>query len=151
MTDFNKNHRRALFHRLEAIDNSLFELECALDPISLQSPFRSRIAGLTEAQCEIVKSFSKRLRTRMCEILAQRDALIPPETVSVHRAIRPYLLAIELSLEELGPKHMKGYGGLSDSARRELEEIVTELQGLVAEFAAKLNEWRIPGAEMLKR
>jgi hypothetical protein len=140
MTGLNENHRRILFHRFEAIDHSLFELECELDPISLNSPFRGRIGGLTKAQRAVVKSFSKRLRTRMCEMLTQRDALIPPETVSVHRAVRPYLLAVELSLEELGYKHMKGYGDLSDSARLELEEIVAELQGLVAELEAKLNE-----------
>jgi hypothetical protein len=140
MTDLSENHLRILFHRLEAIDSSLFELECALDPISLRSPFRNRIAGLTKAQREMVKSFSKRLRTRMSEILSQRDALIPPETITVPRAISPYLLAIELSIEELGSKHMKGYGELSDSARRELEVIETELQELVAEFAAKLNQ-----------
>ena len=140
MTDLNENHRRILFHRFEAIDHSLFELECELDPISLNSPFRNRIAGLTKAQRSVVKSFSKRLRTRMCRILSQKDALNPPETVSLPRAIRPYLLAIELSIEELGSKHMKGYGDLSDSARRELEVIVTELQGLVAEFAARLNQ-----------
>ena len=84
MTDLNQNHRRILFHRFEAIDSSLFELEFALYPISLRNPFRNRITGLTEAQRALVKGFSKRLRTRMCEILSQRDALIPPETVTVH-------------------------------------------------------------------
>ena len=140
MTDLNQNHRRIPFHRFEAIDNSLFELECALDPISLCSPFRNRIAGLTDAQRALVKGFCKRLRTRMCEILSQRDALIPFETVTVHRATRPFLLSIELSLEELGPKHMKGYGDLSDSSRCELEAIVSELEELVAEFEVELKE-----------
>jgi len=140
MTDLTENHRRILFHRLEAIDNSLFELECALDPISLQSPFRSRITGLTVAQREMVESFNRRLRTRMCEILSKKGVPIPPQVVSVSRAAMPYLLAIQISLEELGPKHMRGYGKLSDSARRELEGIVSELEGLVSQFEAKLNE-----------
>jgi hypothetical protein len=94
MTDLNENHRRILFHRFEAIDHSLFELECELNPISLNSPFRNRIAGPENSQRAMVKSFSKRLRTRMFEILSQRDALIPPETVSISRAIKPFLLAI---------------------------------------------------------
>ena len=140
MTDLNENHLRILFHRLEAIDNSLFELECALDPISLRSPFRSRVTGLTEVQRAMVKSFSKRLRACMCEILSKKGVPIPVQVASVSRAARPYLLAIQISLEELGSKQMKGYGKLSDSARRELEGVVSELQEMVAEFEIKLHE-----------
>jgi hypothetical protein len=58
----------------------------------------------------------------------------------VPRAIRPSLLAVKISIEELGPKHMKGYGDLSVNARQELEEIVTELNGMVAEFEATLGK-----------
>jgi hypothetical protein len=140
MTALNENHRRILFNRLEAIDNSLYELECALDPISLHSPFRSRIANVTNAQREAVNSFSMRLRACMGEILSDKGVLIRAQKVSLNRAALPYLLAIRFSIEELGPKHMKGYGDLSDSARRELEAIISELDDLVAEFEAKLKE-----------
>ena len=140
MTDLNENHRRILFHLLESVDHSLFGLECALNPISLRSPFRSPITGLTDAQREIVRGFSKRMRARMCAILSAKAAEVAPEEVSLARAVRPYLLAIQISLEELGPRHMKGYGDLSAGARRELEDMAAELQGLVAQFAAELNQ-----------
>jgi hypothetical protein len=53
MTGLNENHRRILLHLLQSVDHSLIGLECALDPISLRSPFRRPITGLTNAQREI--------------------------------------------------------------------------------------------------
>ncbi len=139
MTDLNENHRRILFQRLKAIDHALFDLECALHPIHQRSPFRSRIAGLSEAHRTWVEDFSRRLRARMWDILAQKGALIPPDTVTVRQAAMPYLLTIEHLLEELGPNSMRGYGSLSGGARRELETIVSELQEQLAEFKTKIN------------
>ncbi len=139
MTALNENQRRILFQRLKAIDNALFELECALHPISQHSLFRSRVVGLSEAHRTWVEEFSRRLRARIRDILAQKGALAPPESVTVRQAALPYLLAIEHSLEELGPNPMRGYGSLSGEARRELEAIVSELKERLDGFKAKIN------------
>ncbi len=139
MTELNTNHLRAVFHRFEAIDQALCEMECELHDVSGNSPFRNRLAGLTGADRQAAGLFSESLRVRMEAILAALGAPPRPRTVDAARAVRPFLTGIEILIEELRPARMKGYGKLSAEAARELEAIATELQARVAEFEARLT------------
>jgi hypothetical protein len=59
---------------------------------------------------------------------------------SVINFIRTSLIFADMSIEELKPRHMRGYGHLSAEAAEELNKIAAELQGLVAQIKTKLPE-----------
>lgn len=140
VTELTADHLRAIFHRFEAIDQSLREIQATLNDVDGADPFRDRVDGVTDAHRRAVARFSKAMRGRMEAILAARGASPQPKAVSARRAMQPFLTAIWVLIEELRPAQLKGYGELSPAAAGELEAIASELHTLLAAFRERLND-----------
>jgi len=140
MTDLNENHQRYLLTTFRHLDKTLSEFECIIDiliPRSLFKPFvndvspelRTKIAN----QCDLIRQAMKR-------ILEEHGITPTQQDRSVLSAIRTNLIFADISIEELSPKYMRGFGSLSDKAGDELDAIVKELRMLLKNIRASLPQ-----------
>jgi len=64
---------------------------------------------------------------------------VPPAEVSAVWAAQCALRAAKIAIEELQPRNMRGFGELSDSAKRDLNDLVSQLLDLLAEMESRLT------------
>lgn len=135
----NEHQKRHLRASSQEIDRLLTEAETILNRAS-QSPFPAYSDDLTPAQKKVVQDYIARLRTQLVRVLESQQISLPKPDCGVSRALQANLIAIDIIIEELQPKYMKGYGSLSDEATVDLNGIVQELQGLVAKLNLYLTQ-----------
>ena len=117
--------------RFRHVDNLLSEMESAARGDRIHSPFYEYIADLTEDQQQAVFEHCHRVRAVMARILAEKGIAIPPPSISTSQVIHTGTNFADMAFEEMKPKYLRGYGALSDQAKRELDDMVAELQGLL--------------------
>jgi hypothetical protein len=90
----------------------------------------------------IIEEHCALIHQAMRQILQEQGIQIGLPEKSVINFIRTSLIFADMSIEELRPQHMRGYGHLSVEATEELNKIAAALKGLVAQIKAELPEER---------
>ena len=136
MTDLQENHKRTLLARFRHVDNLLSEMESAARGDRAHSPFYEYITDLTGNQKQAICDHCQRVRAAMVHFLAEKGIAMPPPFISTSQSIHTGINFADMAFEELKPKYLRGYGALSDQAKRELDDMLVELQGLLKQMHA---------------
>jgi hypothetical protein len=139
----NPNQRRRLRITCEYVDKLLSDVEAALNESASKSPFPRYVNDISPAQRRTIEDYIARIRAQLVRVLARQNIAIEPSRIPVSRVVDTGLSFVGISLEELRPRHMKGYGEVSPAAADELNGIVSELQALLG----KLQQSCIKGKE----
>lgn len=81
-----------------------------------------------------------RIRKRLVDILEGHGIAPDGPQVPVSRAVRGRLYSIDIAAEEIRPKHMKGFGKVSDTAIAELDRIADDLQQTARNLDKTMDE-----------
>jgi hypothetical protein len=127
-TLFNENHKARIRVTFEAIDEMLSRALAMLDPAGPRSPFSMHVSDATAEQFRRFGEEAARYRAAMQDFMTRHGIPLAEPKLSSVWAARSALLTAIVSLEELAPKSMRGYGSLSPDAARTLE---TEIKGLI--------------------
>lgn len=135
MTELNNTHKRSFLIGLQRIDDMLSEIERVIGTSEdFRSPFRKYVTDITEAQQETIAGAIEHMRQEICRILASKDIEIDHPGISAIRAVRNAIYFADMAAEEMRPKYMKGYGALTEGAKRELNEVASHLQELLTQM-----------------
>jgi len=128
----NENHKRYLRISCQHIDELLSGIEKILNESASGTAFPRYASDITPAQRRLIEDYIVRVRAQLIRILDGQG--IPRERASVPatRSIRFLLVSVDIAIDELRPKHMKGFGELSGTAATDLDGIAGELRGLVS-------------------
>jgi|SRR5208283_3173384 hypothetical protein len=140
MTDLNENHKKYLQTTFSHVDKFLSEFECIIDVLIPRAPFQPYINDVNPELRKIIEKHSDLIRKTMSRILKKQGILPSKPDRSVLNSIRTTLIFVDIALEELRPKYMKGYGKLSNEAGNELDALATELQTLVRKIKSSIPE-----------
>jgi hypothetical protein len=140
MTDLNENHKKYLLIAFRYVDKLLSEFQCILDVMIPHSPFQQYVNDVDPDLRMIIEKHCALIHQAMRRILKEQGIQAGNPDRSVINFIRTSLIFADMSIEELKPRHMRGYGHLSAEAAEELNKIAAELQGLVAQIKTKLPE-----------
>jgi len=123
------------------IDKLLCEIEQILDQSSSKSAFPRHIFDITPAQGRGLKEHIGRIREQLLRALGRenitRDA---PGTTASH-AVATILEFMDNAIEELKPRHMQGYGAISEGAAEKLNGTVNEFRSAVQSMGRYLR-WK---------
>lgn len=136
---FNEGQKARLSVTFKAIDESLARALAQLDPAAAHSLFSTHKPDATAEQYRLFAAATVRIREAMREFLRQNDIPLPEPTISSLWAARAALLTGIVSLEECGPKGLRGYGELQPAAARALESGLPRLRELLAQLEAELG------------
>lgn len=130
----NEYQARRLRVACHYIDRLLCEIEGMLDASSSRAAFPRYSADLGPAESAVIENYVAQVRAKLESVLERQD--IPREipSIAASHAIHVTLGTIDIAVEELKPRYMRGYGEVPEAAVTELNRIVSDLRGLVAEF-----------------
>lgn len=139
-TTLNESQARRLRITCEHIDELLTTIEDILNESASKTAFPRYVPDIAPAQRRMIEDYIARVRAQLVRVLDGQGIPRGEPSIPASRTIRFTLVSIDISVEELKPKYMKGYGDLSPAAATELNGIVGELQGLVARLDRYLAE-----------
>ena len=140
MTQLNENHKRALLNHFHHVDSLLCDLEHEMENTNSRSLFQKYIQEVTPLQRKAIMDSFAQIRKAMCYFLENKGIRMGQPRKSVHELIRTSVTFADITIEELRPRYMRGYGKLSAEAAQELEEIVLEMQKSLNQLHGLLSQ-----------
>ena len=128
--ELNEPQQRRLIITCKYIDSLLCDIENSLHSAASQSPFPRYVVDVTPAQTREIEDHIRRLRAQLLRTLDwQRMKPEPPE-IEVTRLITTDLAFIDIAIEELKPRHLRGCGAVPADAVDELNQVILELSSM---------------------
>jgi len=127
----NEHQQRRLRVTCEHIDKMLSEVEEILNVASSKAAFPKYSLDISPVQRRTIEDYIARIRAQLVRVLDGQGICSERNLISSRHAIYTSLIFVDIVIEELKPKYMRGYGEVPDSVARELNGIVGELEGLV--------------------
>jgi GTP-binding protein EngB required for normal cell division len=132
--NLNDNHRNALLAGFKYIDRLLADGLAGIAPTADEDAVFSPLAqDATPLQRKVVGSQIARIRRSIRAALEVYEIPIQAPSISAIRSLRSSLTAAAVTLEELDPDYLKGYGPLDD-------ESAGRILALQAQIRANLDE-----------
>jgi hypothetical protein len=149
--ELNEPQKRRLYVTCKYIDGLLSEIEHALHSATSESLFPRYVVDVTPAQSREIEGHIRLLRSRLLRVLDwQRMKPEPPE-IPVTRSITTDLAFVEIAIEELKPRHLRGCGAVPEDAVNELNAEIHELLSLVKSMESYLRNEVDANAELKGR
>ena len=123
----NENHQRHLLSTFRYVDNLLSDAERIMAAAGSASPFQQYSQDATPIQRQVTHDHILRVREAMRRILGELNIPLNPPISSALWAARGHLNFAGIAIAEISPKHMRGYGQLSEQDAQVLDRIVAEL------------------------
>jgi GTP-binding protein EngB required for normal cell division len=130
----NPNQQRRLVVTCQYIDKLLSELESSLMESSSKAAFPKHIPDITLAQRRTIEDYIARIRTQLVRVLDSQGIERPEPRIPMSRQLHVNLTFIDIAVEELKPRYMRGYGEVHEAAAKDLNGIVGELEDIIAQF-----------------
>jgi signal recognition particle receptor subunit beta len=134
----NDNQKRHLVVTFAHVDNLLADALQALSSAEAPSPFQRHLPDSLPVQRKVIGDYIGQLRSMMVSILESQGIATPKPQVSSLWAFQTALLSAKLAVEELRPRHMRGYGELPDDAAHKLEVATTQLLDVLDRMSSYL-------------
>jgi small GTP-binding protein len=120
-------HRRVLVSAFRSIDATLREAESWL-ALRIPSPFLPYRLDLDDDERRAVTSQIADGRSKMLAGLARMGIATPPPSSSLRGAVATTLTFAEITLDDVGPKQLRGYGEIEDEAAAVVDQVLADLK-----------------------
>lgn len=138
----NEAQRRRLLSSARYIDQLLSEIESILNSADSKCLFPKYRLDVTPAQAKLIRNSIARLRELLARALDKLGVIHQGPPFDALRSIRITLGFVQVAVEEMAPKYLRGYGSLPQSTVSQLQGVCTELEGLLK----RLDTWLAQGA-----
>jgi GTP-binding protein EngB required for normal cell division len=128
----NENQQRHLWVSCQHIDKLLSDVEHILSVSTSKSAFPKYHLDITPAQRRTIEDYIARIRAQLVRVLDGQSIPKNKPSIPARRAIHATLAFVDVAVEELKPRYMRGYGELPQDVAVEMNGIVGELAGLVS-------------------
>jgi GTP-binding protein EngB required for normal cell division len=129
--ELNEHQQRRLRVTCEYVDKLLADIDDILHASISQSPFPRFIVDVSPAQARVLEDYIRRIRSQLVHTIAWQNMRPEPPNIPATRAVATNLSFIDIAIEELRPKYMRGFGQVPEDAVAELNGVVHELRSLV--------------------
>ena len=136
----NEAQRLRLSVSCQYIDRLLTDIGNILHAASSPSPFAKFIVDISPAQARVLEDYIHRLRGQLLRSLAWQQLEPGDPTIPATHAILTNLSFIDIAVEELRPRHMRGSGTISDGIAGGLNGVVHELRSLIEGMNRSLRQ-----------
>jgi hypothetical protein len=138
--ELNEAQRRRLSVTCKYIDGLLGDIEHALHSQESESPFPHFVVDVTPVQIRVIEDHIRRLRAQLLKALDWQHMKPEPPEIPVSRTVVTDLGFIDIAVEELRPRYMRGCGAIPEDAIDGLNQVVDELRNLVHGIKHSIRE-----------
>lgn len=138
--ELNKNQQTRLRISCQYVDKLLVEIGEILHVAASESPFPRYIVDVSPAQIRVLEDYIRRIRSQLVRTVAWQNMKPEPPEIPATRAVLTHLAFVDIAIEELKPKYMRGSGVVPEDAISELNGVVHELRSLADGMQAYLSQ-----------
>jgi GTP-binding protein EngB required for normal cell division len=138
MTGLNENHKRRILTSLQYADKMLEDSLHALAP-GARPLFSGYIQDLSPAASRRVGSYAAKIREQMSRLLHKCGIEPPAPGTYASWKLRTCITSLDLTLEDIYPEKLRGYGKMDVSAARDLTWTLQEIRRLVSRLLADIS------------
>ena len=128
---FNENHERRIRSTFQYIDDLLNDAERAMAAAGSPSLFNKYADDTTPLQRKITRDYINRIRAAMSQLIADYGIPVDPPRTGARWSAQTALLFADISVSELRPEKVQGYGPLPEKAAGALEVMCGQLHALI--------------------
>jgi hypothetical protein len=141
MTGLNDNYRRRILTSLQYADKLLTESLHVLAP-GARPLFSGYAQDLSPSEARCVENYTAKIREQMARLLENCGIERSSPAMPSSGKIRTGLISVDLTLEDIYPEKMRGYGKMDAAAARELSWNLQEIRWLINLLLTFLSETR---------
>jgi len=124
----NEAQQRRLYASCRYIDGLLCDLEQALHQADSLSPFPRYVIDFTPAEINQLEEHIRLIRAQLLRTLAWQQMNPDTPEIPATRAALTSLSFIDIAVEELTPRHLRGCGAVPESAIEGLNRVIRDLR-----------------------
>jgi hypothetical protein len=137
--ELNDVQRRRLSATCKYIDSLLCDIEHALHSAESASPFPRYAVDVSPAQSQRIEGHIRQLREQLLKALDWQHMKPAEADIPVSRSVMTDFGFVEIAIEELRPKYMRGCGPVPEDAVAGLNKVVDELSSLVQNITRSIH------------
>lgn len=137
MNDAQRRHILAVCRR---IDELLAETDNRLGPSTQAALFPNYAADASPIQQKRTADYARCLRSAMQAVLERLEVAVPRAGVSAVWSARTLLMTAQVTVTDLEPQRLAGYGAVPEEDARELRALVAELSNWLDQMEAYLAQ-----------
>lgn len=130
----NEPQLRRLVASCQYIDKLLADMEDVLNAAEAKSVFPKYSDDLSPIQHQTIQDFIGQFRGLLLRVFAVQGIESDEPKIAASHAIHSALTFIEITIEELKPAKMRGYGQVSEAGMVDLNALINELHGLAQQL-----------------
>jgi hypothetical protein len=135
----NEAQKRSLAMGIWDIARRLEDLEFYLTPGEQPNPYMRYLHDLSADEVRLVRDGFARLRSVMLAFMQANGVTFEVPPASLRWALQVNVAALHVTVAELGPSRMRGYGPLAEEDRTAVEQLRRELEPVLDELTAALR------------
>lgn len=132
MSKLTEPQRSRIVANARHADKLISDVEAILASQASRSPFPRYVPDASPYQARLVLSYLNRFRDHLAHVLKELGIYEDPPQIGMIHSIRVALTFIRISVQEMSPEQLRGYGTMG-------LEIATQLRGLTIELEAILS------------
>jgi GTP-binding protein EngB required for normal cell division len=136
----NEFQARRLRVTCQYMDKILADVEGILNTAASKAAFPRYSPDIAPVQRRTIEDYVSRIRSQLIRVMEGQGIVRGKPLIPASRAVHVMLGAVDIAVEELKPKYMRGYGEVPESVATELNGIVGELAGLVSRLNRYLSQ-----------
>jgi GTP-binding protein EngB required for normal cell division len=130
MPSLNDNHRRHILHAFITIEERLADLETLIVQSETPSPLSPQVRDLSPTECRVVRDHFARIRAAMTTHLKDLEIPLEIRWKSLRWSIETNLIHLQVTVADMGPRQLAGYGPLDSSGQAAVVRIQDDLTRL---------------------
>jgi hypothetical protein len=133
-----ENHQRRILTTFRHIDDLLGQSLNALAPAKTNLGSRC-VQDLSLSRRHRIEKSIELIREMMRHFLERSQISLPERSTTSSWTIRTNLTSLDIALEDLHPKKMKGYGEMDPASAKDLSRTLQEIRGVVSQLLQSLD------------
>jgi GTP-binding protein EngB required for normal cell division len=136
----NEAQQRRLLSHAKYADELLSDVEAILNASESKSIFPKYVSDVSLTQAKLIRNYIVRFRDQLARVMDGLGIVhAGPAFGSVH-SIRTTLAFVRISVQEMAPHYLRGYGEVSENVLPQLQGLCVELEGLVERLDSLLAQ-----------
>jgi hypothetical protein len=139
MQGLNEAHRNRILITLMDLRRQLERVEDAMLRPAKLAPFFEHDNDLSPEQSKAIRECFAKLRAALLKAAEKLEMPVEVRRTSLSWELQCLITHFQISLVEIGPKQLRGYGEVGMPAREAIQEVQKELGQLVDQLAAQVT------------
>lgn len=136
---FSPSHANRIRIGCQHLDHLLDEIERIMDEGSSNTSFPQYVPDITPAQKTCIEDYISHMRNRLSRVLDSAGIPKTSPDIPASRAVRVRLASMQISVDEMRPSAMRGYGMMTTEGETCLSGAVSELRVLIRQVEQFLS------------